>query len=78
MRDRHDQRIENTTMNRIAMNRIETMGETMAVRGGSASRRLAQGIVALVAAALAGVCLLAAASAAKAAPYGIETSSVEL
>jgi len=70
---RHDERNQTKTMNRI-----ETMGGAMAVSQGSALRRFRQGMWALVAAAVAGLCLLAAASAAKAAPYGIETATTEL
>jgi hypothetical protein len=59
-------------------NRIETMGGAMAVTQHSALRRWRQGLIAVVAAFAAGICLLAAASGAKAAPYGIESASMEL
>ena len=78
MSRRHDHQIENKTMNRIAMKQIETMGGAMAVRQGSTVGRFGRGVVALVIAALAGICLLAAATSAKAAPYGIESASTEL
>jgi hypothetical protein len=50
----------------------------MAVRQDSMIGRFRRGVVALVAAALAGVWLLAAAGSAEADPYGIETAAVEL
>ena len=59
-------------------NRIETMGGAMAVSQHSALRRWRQGLMLAVTAFAAGVCLLAAATAAKAAPYGIETAEASL
>jgi hypothetical protein len=60
------------------MNRIETMGGAMAVTQHSALKRWRQGLMLVVAAFAAGVCLLAAASNAKAAPYGIESAAMSL
>jgi len=64
--------------NQTETNRIETMGGAMAVTQHSALRRWRQVLIAFVAAFAAGVCLLAAASEAKAAPYGIESATTEL
>lgn len=50
----------------------------MAISQGSALRRFRQGLWLAVAAAVAGVCLLAAAVGAEAAPYGIESATTEL
>jgi hypothetical protein len=60
------------------MNRIETMGGAMAVTQGLALRRWRQGLMAVVAALATGICLLMAAAGAEAAPYGIESASVNL
>ena len=73
MNGRHEPRGEDKTMNQV-----KTMGEAMAVRQDPMFRRFRHGVVALAAVALAGICLLAAASVAKAAPYGIESASAEL
>jgi hypothetical protein len=80
MRGRRQHQDENKTMNRNrnAMNGIETTGGAMTVRHAPTFGRFRQGVVALVIAALAGICLFASASAAKAAPYGIESASAEL
>lgn len=73
MNGRHEPQIENRTMNQV-----KTMGEAMAVRQDPMFRRFRQGVMALVVAALAGICLLVAATSAEAAPYGIESGSAEL
>ena len=76
---RHDERDHTKAMNGTkTMNQVETMGGAMAISQGSALRRFRQGLWLAVAATVAGICLLAAAVGAEAAPYGIESASTEL
>jgi hypothetical protein len=64
--------------NQTRTNQMKTMGGAMAIGQSSGLTRLRQGMLVAVLAFTAGLCMLAAASVAKAAPYGLETAAVSL